>query len=89
MVYAQKFIRGNWNQNVSLREEIFVIFETDLPYDDKNIVEFEREIWDALWKQYPIWSCPYDQKWPAPNKVERWRHNWSSPTMEGKVIKLG
>lgn len=32
-----------------------VVFETDIPYDDEHIADFEDALWCAMWDQNPHW----------------------------------
>ena len=87
-LYAKYFSRKNFYISPPLEEKVCVIFETDVPYDDDNIEEFEEIMWSALFKQYPLWRCLYSQANPPPNAFEMWRHSWSSPSTEGKLVVL-
>lgn len=93
MIYAQHFTqhftRQNFNMRPPLDEEVCVVFETDIPYDNDHIEEFDRLVWNELFRQYPIWRCPYHSQNPPPNDLEKWRHGFCSPGTSGPVIVLG
>jgi hypothetical protein len=88
MLYAQHFTRENFDIIPSLKEKVCVIFETDIPFDDEHINEFKDVIWKELWKQYPLWNCPYHQGRRPPTLLLNWRHGFSSASQEGPTIRL-
>jgi hypothetical protein len=87
-MHLQKFTRTNFNVQDNPEEVVWVVVEIDAELSDENIEEYDRKAWDALWEQYPIWSCPYNQSNPPPNAKEKLRHGWSSAFMEPDRIRL-
>lgn len=88
MLYTIEFERANYNFKPPLSEKVTVILETETPYENESIEQFESEVWDALFVQYPIWRCPYHASHQPPNRFEHARHSWSSP-LQGKVRRIG
>jgi hypothetical protein len=87
-IYAATFTRQNFNFSPPLREEVVVVLKTKIPFEDETINEFEKALWASLWKQYPVWRCPYHQGKPPPNQFENIRHGFSTPFQEGPIRTL-
>lgn len=75
-LYVATFSRSNFHYEPPLTEWVVVIVETAIPEEDYE--EFDKVVWKALWKQYPMWKCPYHQGNPPPNEFEKLRHSFSS-----------
>jgi hypothetical protein len=89
-IYAQHFTRMNFRLNPPLQEEVCVVFETDLPDADEGaeLEAMDALIWGHLWKQYPLWACPYHQGNPPPTDLAAWRHGFCSPHMHGPLVRV-
>ena len=70
-----EFTRFN-PHNSKIEEKVWVVVEKVIHPNDK--LKFEKEAYKQLFKQYPIWECPYG-KINTPFKNAR--HSWSSPSM--------
>ena len=55
-VWRTQFERINFDFDPPLKQVADVVFETDVPYDDDHINEFDAIAWDAMWKQNPHWA---------------------------------
>jgi hypothetical protein len=58
VLYRTQFERLNFGYNPPLRQTADVVFETDIPFDDEHLEEFESAAWAAVWKQNPHWQDP-------------------------------
>lgn len=82
-VWAQRFTRTNHQLTPALTETVWVIFEfKDPTITNENINDYEEKAWEELYKQYPLWNCPYNQSNQPPNKLEELRYSFSSPFIE-------
>lgn len=87
-LYAQHFVRQNHDFTPPLREEVCVIAEADVVPDGDDAAAWMDVMWKALWAQYPSWVCPYHAGNQPPNAFEGWRHGWSSPSLNGPLLRL-
>lgn len=79
---------SRFQSSCSDREEsVWVVLETKYNDSDITINEWEQDAWNALFKQYPIWNCPFNQSNPVKTIFEELRYRWSSPFLE-ESIKL-
>ena len=53
--YRTQFERVNFDFDPPLRQKADVVFQTNIPYDDEHINEFDAVVWDAMWTQNPHW----------------------------------
>jgi len=67
------------------KESVWVVLETKHDDTDATIEEWEKDAWNALWKQYPIWQCPFNQGNPAKTDFDKLRYKWSSAFLEDVV----
>lgn len=76
--YKTKFERINFGYSPPLCQTADVVFQTDIPFEDGHLEEFECVVWDAMWKQNPHWKDP---EGPLPDRA-----GWSS-VLGGHDIK--
>lgn len=57
-VYRTEFERVNFDFDPPLYQKADVVFQTDVPYDDDHLGDFEAAAWDAMWTQNPHWKDP-------------------------------
>jgi len=55
-VWRTQFERINFDFDPALRQTADVVFETDIPFDDDHLGDFESAAWDAMWTQNPHWK---------------------------------
>ncbi len=80
--YAQAFERKNYYFPSVNSEQVVVIVETKYnPDSDDDLEKYERDAWAALFKQYPVWNCPFHQGKPPKTRFESLRHGWASPSI--------
>jgi hypothetical protein len=90
-LWMQKFERDNYHFSPTLHEEVVVLFEADPVVgsgEDGSLVKFEEAAYAALWKQYPIWICPYNASNRPPNIFELLRHSFCTVRMKGRAKQL-
>lgn len=80
-IYSVHFERTNWGVIPPLNEHVYVILQTETPFEDTTLEQFDAECWRALAEQYPLWICPYHQGNRPPSRFENIRHSFSSPWM--------
>lgn len=79
-IYKANFYRLNFDFRPPLRQESDVVFETDIPFTDENINEFEETMWNAVWEQNPHWK---NEK-----KILGGITGWSSVLGGNRVVKV-
>ena len=57
-MYIAKFERINFGVRPALKQTADVFLQTDIPFEDKHLQQFEAELWKALWEQNPHWANP-------------------------------
>jgi hypothetical protein len=87
MIYAIEYSRRNFSFQPALEEKIIVILDTEVPDDNENIEEFDTLAWNALWAQYPNWSCPFHAGNPPKTAFDKARHSFSSAS-QGKIREI-
>ena len=55
-VYFERFYFSSGKE--ILKQTADVVFDTDIPFDDYHLEEFEKVAWEAMWKQCPHWNDP-------------------------------
>lgn len=78
--YKVSFERINFGYKPTLNQTSDVVFQTDIPYEDENLEEFERIMWDEMWKQNPHWN---KAEGPIPGRA-----GWSSVLCAGDVVEI-
>ena len=78
--YKAKFERINFGYKPSLNQSADVLFQTDIPFDNEHITEFEEACWAAMWKQNPHWENP---EGPLPDRA-----GWSSVLGVGSIEEV-
>ena len=81
MRYRTTFGRLNFGFQPALHQTADVVFDTDIPFDDIHIEEFEEVAWDAMLEQNPHWKNPQG---PLPGT-----QGWSSVLGGNKYEKIG
>lgn len=54
--WRTQFERVNFDFDPPLYQRADVVFQTDVPYDDDHLGDFEAVAWEAMWTQNPHWS---------------------------------
>ena len=54
--YRTSFSRINFYYSPPLVQSADVVFDTDIPFEDDYLAEFEAVAWDAMWQQNPHWG---------------------------------
>ena len=55
-IWRKAFERISFDFDPPVKQTADVVFETDIPFDDDHIVEFEEAAWGAMWEQNPHWA---------------------------------
>lgn len=51
--YKTTFERFNFGFSPALHQSSDVVFDTDVPFDDDNLTEFDEVMWEAMRQQNP------------------------------------
>lgn len=55
-VWRTQFERIDFDFDPPLKQTADVVFETDVPFEDEHLEEFDTVAWQAMWKQNPQWK---------------------------------
>jgi hypothetical protein len=79
-IVVATFERENFKLCPAVEEKVAVVFRsrTDCPDEGEPLERFEQRCYRELWRQYPIWKCPYHAGRPPRTVAESYRHGFSS-----------